>query len=256
MDKSLLTKYIEENETGNKPKLLPFLHSCEGYNGEKIIRSNELRATSCKVFDKDLLYFFYGKPSYPVGEKNQTKRTDDLYCPVCFIVNPKKVPIYRVFPFDSGAFDGNRYKDFLHRDMKIEDFELENNIDAILSYIAAVFGDNKGYIEGVACKKDSDYLEIESFLNLLNAKGSFDIDERANTVEIISKESVNIKDVVECIILPEKLMERKEIFWFINKNNITYKTYVVRKFTLPMRYNETIFNLVMEYLSENGMVIK
>lgn len=256
MGKSLLTKYIEENDSHIRPKLLPFLHSCEGYNGKKIIESNELKASHCKVFDKDLLYFFYGKPSYPVGEKNETKRTDDLYCPVCFIVNPKKVPIYRVFPFDSGAFDENRYKDFLHRDMKIEDFELENNVDAILSYITTIFKNNKNYIDGVACKKESDYLEIESFLNLLNAKGAFDIDERANTVEIISKESVSIKDVVECIILPESLMERKEVFKYINNNNIRYKTYGIRKFTLPMRYNETIFNLAMEYLSESGMVIK
>lgn len=256
MDKSLLTKYIEENDTGNKPKLLPFLHSCEGYNGGKIIKSNELRTTNCKVFNKDLLYFFYGKPSYPVGEKNETKRTDDLYCPVCFIVNPKKVPIYKVFPFDSGAFKGKKYKDFLHRDMQIEDFELENNVDAILSYVATVFSNNKSYINGFACKKESDYPEIEAFFNLLNAKGSFDIDERADTVEIISKVSVKIKDVVECIILPESLMERKEISKFIINNSIKYKTYIVRRFTLPMRYSETIFNLVMEYLSENGMVVK
>lgn len=256
MDKSLLTKYIEEYDTKNKPELLPFLHSCEGYNGEKIIKSNELKTANCKVFNEDLLYFFYGKPSYPVGEKNETKRTDDLYCPVCFIINPKKVPIYRVFPFDSGAFKEKRYKDFLHRDMKIEDFELENSVDAILSYIATIFDNNRKYIEGFACKRESNYLEIESFLNLLNAKGSFDIDERANTVEIILKEGVIIKDVVECIILPESLMERKEVSKFINNNNIRYKTYTVRRFTLPMRYNETIFNLAMEYLRENGMVVK
>lgn len=256
MDKSLLTKFIEENDIEKKLELLPFLHSCEGYNGEKIIIGNELRTTNCKVFNEDLLYFFYGKPSYPVGEKNETKRTDNLYCPVCFIVNPKKVPIYRVFPFDSGAFKGGKYKDFLHRDMQIEDFELESNVDAILSYIATVFSDNKKYIDGFACKKESDYLEIEAFLNLLNAKGSFDIDERANTVEIISKESVKIKDVIECIILPESLMERKEVSKFIKNNNIKYKTYFVRRFTLPMRYSETIFNLVMEYLGENGMVVK
>lgn len=256
MDKSLFTKYVEENDTGSKPELLPFLHSCEGYNGERIIKSNELRATNCKVFNEELLYFFYGKPSYPVGEKNETKRTDDLYCPVCFIVNPQKVHIYKVFPFDSGAFKGQRYKDFLHRDMKIEDFELENSVDAILSYIATIFGDNKKYIRGFACKKESNYLEIESFLNLLNAKGSFDIDERANTVEVISKESIKIKDAVECIILSESLLERKEVLKFIKNNHIKYKTYTVRKFTRPVGYNETIFNLVMEFLSENGMVVK
>lgn len=59
MDKSLFTKYIEENDTGDKPELLPFLHSCEGYNGERIIKSNELKATNCKVFNEELLYFLW-----------------------------------------------------------------------------------------------------------------------------------------------------------------------------------------------------
>lgn len=255
MDKSLLTKYIEESDNFKRPKLLPFMHSCEGYNGKKIIEGNELQATHCKVFDEELLYFFYGKPSYPVGEKNENKRTDDLYCPVCFVVDPKKVSIFRIFPFDSGAFEGKRYMDFLHRGMKIEDFELENSIDSILAYISVVFDNNKNYIYGISCKHESDYIEIDSFLNLLNAKGAFDIDERANTVEIISKENINIKDVVECIILPKSLMKRNEIYEFIVNNNIQYKTYNVRRLTPPMRYNETVFELAMEYLRENGTVI-
>lgn len=250
-------EYIEKNNSGkNKPVLLPFMHSCEAYDGKRIIESDELQARYCKVFDQNLLYFFYGKPSYPVGEKCENKRTDDLYCPVCFIINPKAVSIYKIFPFDSGAFKGNRYDDFLHRGMQIEDFELDTNVNAILKYITTIFDTNENYIEGIACKKESDYLEVDAFLNLLNAKGAFDIDERANTVEIISKDSVKIKDVVECIILPKSLMIKKEIYEFIVNNNIQYKTYNVRKLTPPMRYNETVFNLVMEFLIENGVVIR
>ncbi len=256
MDKSLLTKYIEENDSFKRPKLLPFMHSCEGYNGKKIIEGNELQATHCEVFDKELLYYFYGKPSYPVGEKIKSKRTDDLYCPVCFVVNPNKVSIFRIFPFDSGAFDGELYTDFLHTEMTIEDFELENSIDSILAYISVIFDDNKNYIDGISCKHESDNIEIDSFLNLLNAKGAFNIDERANTVEIISKENVKINDVVECIILPKSLLKRREICDFILNNNIEYKTYNVRRLTPPMRYNETVFELAMEYMEENGMVVR
>lgn len=254
MSKSLLAKYIEENDEHIRPDLLPFVHSCEGYNGKSIIESGKLKATDCKEFNEKLLYFFYGKPSYPVGEKNQTKRTDDLYCPVCFIVNPQKVSIYRVFPFDSGAFKAKRYTDFLHRDMKIDDFELENNTEQIQAYISVIFNNNNNYIEGVAYKQESTYLEIKSFLNMLNAKGAFDIDERANTVEIISKENIEIKNTVECVILPKSLMKIKEVNNFFVDNKIEYKTYTVRRLTPPMRYNELVFELVMEYLNEKGTV--
>lgn len=185
MSKSLLVQYIEKNDNHrDRPKLLPFIHSCEGYNGKKIIEDNELKATHCKVFNENLLYFFYGKPSYPIGEKNETKRTDDLYCPVCFIVDPRTVSIDRVFPFDTGAFKGNRYIDFLHRGMELEDFELDSCLDTIKTYISVIFNNNRNYIDGIACKQESEYLEIDAFLNLLNAKGSFVIDERANTVEV------------------------------------------------------------------------
>ena len=40
MDKSLLTKYIEENDNLKIPEFLPLIHSCEGYNGKKIIEGN------------------------------------------------------------------------------------------------------------------------------------------------------------------------------------------------------------------------
>lgn len=256
MDKSLLTKYIEENNSLERPRLLPFMHSCEGYSGKLIIEDNELRTEHCKVFNENLLYFFYGKPSYPVGEKNADNRTDDLCCPVCFVVDPKKISIYRIFPFDSGAFKEKRYVHFLHKGMKIEDFELENNIESILSYVSVIFDNNSNYVTGISCKHESDYIEIDSFLNLLNAKGAFDIDERANTIEIISNRSVKVNDVVECIILPKSLMKRTEIYEFIVNNNIRYKTYNVRRLTSPVRYNEIVFELVMEYLEENGMVIR
>ena len=137
--------FITQNVNNNTtlPKMLPLMHSCEAFDFEEIIRENQLKPMVCSVFNKQLLYFFYGKPSYPVGGKDNLNRTDALCCPVCLIIDLDKIDIYRVFPFDSGAFNRSLYDNFLHKHMKIEKFELDNNSNAIRSYISVVFGNNE-----------------------------------------------------------------------------------------------------------------
>lgn len=125
--------------------------------------------------------FFYGKPSYPVAEKFAEKRTDSYYCPICFIVNPEKVSIYDVYPFDTGAFD---------------------------------------------------------------------IDERTNTVEVISNECVTLREAVECIILPNNMLRDRTVKNFFDKYKIKYKTYRFGTLMKPERYYEAVFQLTMEYISE------
>lgn len=251
MGASLLTQYVQMKDgCDNRLELLPLLHSCEGYSGKKIIASGELQAKLCKVFNKNLLYFFYGKPSYPVAEKNQEKRTDDYYCPMCFIINTQKVDIYQVFPFDTGAFKGDRYIGFIHRDMELDNFELENNTDAILAYISVMFENNEDYLNGICHQVESNMMEIQALLNMFNAKGSFQVDERANTLEVITEHNVRLADAVECIILPKNLLRVKEIREFIRDNNVMYKAYNIRRLTSPDRYNEIVYQLVMEYLDE------
>lgn len=80
-------KYIADKvDYSILPDVLPIMHSCDGFDCESIIEDMYLKPTMCPVFNEELLYFFYGKPSYPVGEKEQYNRTDELCCPVCFII--------------------------------------------------------------------------------------------------------------------------------------------------------------------------
>ena len=105
---STIRDYLSQHQEKNIiSEVFPMMHSCECFDSRLIIKSERLESRPCKVLNKDVLYFFYGKPSYPVGEKVEGNRTDIEYCPVCFIVNPDKVKIYRVFPFDTGAFNAN-----------------------------------------------------------------------------------------------------------------------------------------------------
>lgn len=230
------------------PALLPIMHSCEGYDCECIIEEKQLKPTKCPVFGEELLYFFYGKPSYPVGEKEKHNRTDELCCPVCFIVDISKIDIYRVFPFDTGAFCNNMYSDFMHRHMKINKFEIDNKSDAIRGYVSVVFGNNDNYIHGIATEKEADDTHVKALLKMLSARGGFDIDERANTIEITCKKAIDISKEIRGIVLPDSLLRKKAINDFITDNKIEYETYEVRNLTSPTRYNEVVFQLSMHFL--------
>lgn len=228
---------------------LPLMHSCDCSACRQIIRGGSLEVRDCKVFKEKLLYFFYGKPSYPVSEKITTNRTDFEYCPVCFIVPLDKVSLYKIHPFDTGAFDANMYKDFFHHSMSIEEFELDNTVDSILQYIKVFYGNNDNYICGKATIASStDDPCINGLINLLTATGAFQFDERANTVEIMSSTSVPINTVVECIILPENLLRVPFIAKYLNDNKIFHMEYTVRLRTAPSRYNEVVFEKAMEYI--------
>lgn len=251
MKQSLLMDYLEEKDIEVESiELLPLFHSCEGYSGTKIIEEGILKVQECKVFSKELSYYFYGKPAYPVGEKFPEKRTDEFYCPVCFIVKPETVPIYEIYPFDTGAFEANIYSDFFPRGIKLEDYRLKSELEIICSYIKVMFGNNDNYLSGKCIQSDYDLPEIRCLINMLNPKGAFDIDERSNTVEVISDGNVYLKDVIECIILPDEMLRNRHVKEFLAKHSIKYKTYRFKPLSKAERYYELICHLAMEHIEE------
>lgn len=202
---------------------------------------------------KEIVIFFYGKPSYPVGEKIAGNRTDINYCPICFLVKPEKVNLFRAFPFDTGAYDAKLYGDFLHRSMKLEDFELENSLDFIQEYIAVCFTNNYNYILGEPTLTGSVNSPIvDAFISLINANGTHSIDERSRSIEIITETSVPLKDSIEHLILPEGLLKNHAIKDYIDTNRIDYSTYVFHNLTPPARYNEVVFQKALEYIRKRG----
>lgn len=246
---SPVMEYVKDNANYTMlPELLPVMHSCEGFDFERILEDYLLKPTMCPVFNEELLYFFYGKPSYPVGEKEKYNRTDVLCCPVCFIVDIDKINIYRIFPFDSGAYSNGLYEQFIHRHMQITKFEIENNSQSIQAYVSVVFGDNKNYIHGTTQSQDHEDTCVSSLLRMLSADGAFKIDERSNTVEVICKHSIDVRKEIRGVIFPEVLLRKKVVSDFIKNNNIEYKTYEVRNKTSPVRYNEIVFQLSKQFM--------
>ena len=248
-----LQEYLDSIKLTEIPNPLPFIHSCEGFLGEEIVKEDELKTTVCPVFKKELLYFFYGKPAYYVADKETNSRTDELYCPCCFILDETRIKINTVYPFDSGGFMGKRYHDFFHDRMNIDNYALNTDLESIQKFVDVFFNDNDNYIKGISktpsCINDT---YIDSLINLFNATGSFAIDERARTIEIISDESVKLKDTVIGIVVPYNLYRKDSVREFIETNHIDFRTYFFRPLTKPSGYNQVVFERAIDLLRQKG----
>lgn len=248
--------YINKNYdiSTDKKEILPFVHSCEAFSLETIIEEGRLQTSMCPVFEKDYLYFFYGKPAYRVAQNIEENRTDYLHLPCCLIFKSDNINISKVFPFDSGGFDNNIYEKFFHKRMKIEKFELENSIEGISKYINVFFVDNDEYINGIAKRNTPTNAYIESLSNLLLAEGHYNMDERSRTVEVISGESIKLGSNLIGVVLPTELMRRDCISDFINNNDIRYETYNFRPLTRAVEYNQVIFERVMSIIGKSDLI--
>ena len=251
---SELTKFLSaQSDLDLSMPLLPLIHSCECFDARRILSSKQLEVRMCKVFHEELLYFYYGKPSYPVGEKCKGYRTDYEYAPVCFILDMQKVSIHKIYPFDSGAFFNDLYGGFFHRDMVITEFELDSSANGIKSYVSYMFGNNESYYEGTALQNDNTGNPyVDGLIKMTTANGTLNFDERSRTIEIISKNNVPLIDTVKCIILPRNLLVDDTIRAFLMDNNIEYRTYKVRQLTHPASYYGVIVDKANDYISEKG----
>lgn len=250
---SVLYDYIEHNFKHTNDVLLPLVHSCGGYEAYLIISDNKLKTQSCPVFKENLLYFFYGKPSYPPTEKVKINTASSSFNPVCFIVDTHKITPKQIYPFDSGAFENKRYIRYIHPKTGIDNY-LINNKSGILKYISVIYGSNEKYIYGEVFSNLPDYNkpELESLFNLLKSDHVEEYDERANTIEVISDESYVLSEIVKFVILPDCLLKDDTIKAWLDTNNIEYDIYRTRKLCAPNRYNEVIFQKVLDYFEKEG----
>lgn len=60
-------------------QLLPLLHNCSAEVFVKILKSGALKITDCNVFDEQLLYAYYGLPSYRLSYKDSTSKLFKLH---------------------------------------------------------------------------------------------------------------------------------------------------------------------------------
>lgn len=248
---SIFEKYITID---SNIEILPLTHKKDWFTADKTIEDGIIDTQLCDVFGENLEYLFYGRPAYYVSYNIGT-RSDDTYLPVCFVLNPQRIRIHYIFPFDTGAFANKMYDDFMHEKMDINSFQLPQNIDSVKDFIYLFYENNDNYYKSKPAKQiESNDLpfEIKAYQNMIKNLGATSYDSRCRTIEIITREKINLYESLEAIILPTD-MARTEKFKEFHKSNkkikiITYDTFGDE----PGSYNSTIRDKMYIYLRDNN----
>lgn len=238
---------------------LPLVHSTSLYNFRSILVDNILSTSECRVFNEDIVYLFYGKPSYRVASKDGP-RTDLTHCPICFILNYAAFgTARRIFPFDSGAFHNGLYSHHFPREYKLEEFCLGTSLDIPLKVVNMFFGSNRSYLLGetrpLTDKSALDF-EINSYFGLITSSGESCVDDRKSSIELQIDHGIALsKDTVLAVVLPKACMDDEEVRDAINitwqATPITYNTF---KATSPLEYHGVIREQLTNFLDIEGLL--
>lgn len=233
---------------------LPYVHSTDVYRFLEIIDSGQIKATPCSVFKgESLVYFFYGRPAYrPNNDEEPTSLSH--YLPVCLILkNGADIPIHRIFPFDSGAFAAGMYTNALHRNMKIEDFELAPNNTTPGRLIELFYGNTDNYLQSTPklnLKFGAMELEAQSYHALISTRLSRTVDNRVSGIEIQTDHTVRASHI-EAAIVPTSLYNDESILNLCKGIGITLIPYRTIDATRPAEYTSAITDHCHSYFSQS-----
>lgn len=181
---------------------MPLVHSTDLAGFREIMHTGKLAPTQCPVFKEDLLYFFYGRPAYRVSSE-VAGGLQEAYMPICIIMEPKiAIPVSRIFPFDSGAFQSKLFKRFIPTKFTIDSYQLGTQLDLPQQVVSAFFGNNENYMSGDVQTTTIPPLELEvsHYYRLISDTGiSFEDedpfpDDRRYSIEIQSPDEVPLKE--------------------------------------------------------------
>jgi len=186
-------------------KLLPLTHMTDAYRFRTIMKMGALEPSPCNVFEEEqLLYFFYGRPSYRASAQAQSNGMD-FYAPICLVLKPGTVSPHRIYPFDSGAFHFRRFADFTYHAMIKEDFELDCAADMpgrlinLFWLSEQAYFNNRGHADFTP---DAFAFEAQTYHELIRHRASAGFDERASSIEIQSNQPIALGENTIAVILP------------------------------------------------------
>lgn len=249
---------------------MPLIHTTDAYRFSRhILKKRLIEPQPCEIFEEDLLYFFYGRPSYRVNS-NQKKSFSAAY-PVGIILHPDAVKYAkRVYPFDTGAYAGGLFEDYMYKDFTLDSFLVDLCLeesglisisDIPSKIIAAFFENNTNYYYADKFRSipdrdmEFDSFEAECYLELIRTKAEKVFDDRRSSIEVQIAETVDVlKDSIWAIVLPQSFLENERIQNVIidelRVEPVTYPTFRSEPdFLIPI-----IMDRVGQFFSKEGLI--
>ncbi|MEL6667222.1 MAG: hypothetical protein AAFQ24_13935 [Pseudomonadota bacterium] len=257
---SKVEDFFNRNQIGNEGLELPYVHSTQSYNIEKILRDSSLKPSHCPEFEEELLYFFRGRPAYK--QSSEGEEASHWQLPTCFLYDSlPDIAGARTYPFDSGAFKQGRYPSYI-RLMPLEEFELVGNFSSD-RIVEAFFGDIESYLNGDA-KTEQEFSEnytVSAFdaevmaLRRLASDGTpKSFDDRRFTIEVQTKNRIDFEEnPPSAVILPTIYLGNEKVRSALDRWDAAPITYDVHAQSLDLYYG-VIFQKYLDYLRESEVL--
>jgi hypothetical protein len=240
-----------------KPRL-PYVHTLDAYHFNNALEDGAINPPPCKLFaNENLLYLFYGRPSYRVNEKELPSSLKH-YLPVCFLFrNSAITKIKRVFPFVSGAFAGRIYTSALHEDMDLADFALEPKPSTPGKVISLFYGSLEPYLFArpmQAIDIDAAEMEAAAYHALISQRLSNVADDRASAIEIQLEGKLDFRKSVDAVVLPNTIADSKIVRQRLKAMKAEIIAYDELDRRRPNEYVTQIFDLCIEFYKRRKFI--
>ncbi|HAS3594620.1 hypothetical protein [Vibrio vulnificus] len=249
-------KHISEAEPTTAS--MPLVHVCDSFTFRKIMVSGVIAPSYCKVFEKDLSYFFYGRPSYRVSSQEQTTNAKSMF-PICFILEPSSVStISDAYPFDTGAFCAGIFSGYVHPKSEVSDYKFINQMDFIQRFVGYFYSNNTSYYDGLPSIAQQNLpamaFELHSLYQLITTESNEKFDDRCHTIEIQTEEDVDINSgAIKAMVLPASIASDPEVASFMFDKNIEPIIYHTTR-CAPSDLSTTIIDHVRNFYKTEGVV--
>lgn len=208
-DRQLRARSAPVKVTGS----IPLVHLTAVGAAREVVRDGQLDTSFCKVFGKDLLYFFALKPAYRLKDGDAKSAQINRF-PFAFVVRPDAVPApHHVYPFDTGAAAAGYYT-AADPYVFLEDYELEPTHAAIAGQIGWAFGSSGAYLRRELRKELLRELPVHETVSrgfvdiaMMASSGSNQPDERASAIEVACSHHVPLAGNVELAVIPRQYLE-------------------------------------------------
>lgn len=264
------SKKIELQKRAIKSKIardLPLVHVAPVGTAAEIVDSKQFETRPCKVFKKNLVYFFVLRPAYKKSD-GQDKSDQINRFPFVFIVSKGAVSDpHHVYPFDTGAAAAGLFAEQADPWVMLEDYELLPNHTAAEAHINWAFSDLQDYFDGSVknnlVEKEPRYQDaVRSYYDIarMAAHGHNKPDKRSSAVEIASSKNIPLKGQVLLAILPRQFVEDQDDTndGFINKLEslqIEYETYEWHPNSAPDDFQDEISQIALSFYKRKGIIV-
>lgn len=244
--------------------LPPLVHSTRSANLKYVLNDEKIQVAKCDVFNKDLNYFFIGRPAYK--NKSASHTVADWELPTCFIFDFKAISsIHKIFPFDTGAYHADGLMPSYVSCMAMSEYEVQPDFGSVERLLGAMFSTSRNYflLKNVISEDDLknnyevDMLnpEILALRRLANDEGKNKIDDRRFAIEVSSEKSVSIEaNNLLAVVCPSIYLDDKI---FANKIENEWKAKPIPYASLPLNYDQhvgEIYAKVLEFYEREGLV--